>query len=82
MENLISSMLLANVEHFEIERDESFEKFDNSIIVKQLKSSPLLIQPTYRHLSPNEEPLLWLADIVAWAIENQPGRLQHLRCRS
>jgi len=73
--NLIDELILLRVRHIEIERDESFEKFDNVLIANKLRLSHAGIVPTYRHLSPWEEPLLWLADIVAWGVENRAEQL-------
>ena len=69
LRGLSKQLLNAGVLRIEIERDESFEKLDKSV----LKSALALNQQrevTYRHLSGAEEPLLWVADIVAWAIQN------------
>jgi hypothetical protein len=67
----VLSILLQNagVERIEIERDESFEKLDKSVLKSTLPSSTKR-EFSYRHLSGSEEPILWAADVAAWAIQN------------
>jgi hypothetical protein len=62
-------LLNAGVKRIEIERDESFEKLDKSVLKSALLSHNQR-EVTYRHLSGSEEPILWAADVVAWAIQN------------
>lgn len=48
-----------------IERDESLERADRSLIAGVIRhaGSPDL---QYRHVAPHEHPLLWVSDAVAW----------------
>jgi hypothetical protein len=44
-------------------RGETLDRIDRRVVARTLAAGSLL---TYEHLLPHEEPLLWLADAVAW----------------
>lgn len=50
-----------------IERDESIELADRRILFREVKRQGLGETLTYVHQAPHEEPLLWIADAVAWS---------------
>lgn len=47
-----------------LERDETLMKSDLRLISERLFT--VADKPTYRHETPNAEPLLWISDAVAW----------------
>lgn len=63
LSQLVNFCINAGVQEIIIERDESFEASDKLTLAKLLKR---LSEITYRHESPQQEPMLWIADIYAW----------------
>jgi len=66
MRALLTDAVDAGATRIVIERDESVASADRRIIRDHLlahESSELV----YEHLSAHEEPLLWVADALAWA---------------
>jgi hypothetical protein len=52
------------VKELVIETDEGFLESDRKALAEILGSKP---EMRYRHELPNAEPMLWLADVYAWA---------------
>lgn len=50
-----------------IERDESIELADRRTLFREVKRQGLGETLAYDHQAPHEEPLLWIADAVAWS---------------
>lgn len=50
-----------------IERDESIELTDRRILFREVNRQGLGETLTYAHEAPHQEPLLWIADAVAWS---------------
>lgn len=50
-----------------IERDESIEKSDRQILFREVRQNGCDEALSYALESPHQEPLLWVADAVAWS---------------
>lgn len=50
-----------------IERDESIEKADRQILFREVRRHGLGDILSYAHEVPHQEPLLWVADAIAWS---------------
>lgn len=50
-----------------LERDESIEKSDRQILFREAKMHGLDGTLSYAHESPHQQPLLWVADAIAWS---------------
>lgn len=50
-----------------IERDESIEKADHQILFREVRRHNLNGVLSYSLESPHQEPLLWVADAIAWS---------------
>lgn len=50
-----------------IERDESIEKADRQILYREVRRHNLDGLLNYAFESPHQEPLLWVADAIAWS---------------
>lgn len=50
-----------------IERDESIEKTDHRILFREVKRHGLGGTLSYALEAPHQEPLLWVADAIAWS---------------
>lgn len=50
-----------------IERDESIEKTDRHFLYQEVRKHRLEDKLSYVHESPHNEPLLWIADAIAWS---------------
>ncbi len=50
-----------------IERDESIEGSDRRVLFREVAQLGLTGTLAYAHESPHHEPLLWIADAVAWS---------------
>jgi hypothetical protein len=49
------------------ERDQSIEKVDRRILFREMARVPPRQRLGYEFCSPHDEPLLWIADAVAWS---------------
>jgi hypothetical protein len=50
-----------------LERDESIERSDRRALYADLTRCGATDRVTYSHASAHEEPLLWVADAIAWS---------------
>lgn len=50
-----------------IERDESIEKADRQILFREVRRHGLSEVLSYSLETPHQEPLLWMADAIAWS---------------
>lgn len=50
-----------------LERDESIERADRQILFREVRRHGLGDSLTYALEAPHQEPLLWIADAIAWS---------------
>lgn len=50
-----------------IERDESIEKSDRQVLFREVRGHGLGDTLSYTFETPHQEPLLWVADAIAWS---------------
>lgn len=50
-----------------IERDESIEKADHQTLFREVRRHGLGGTLSYALEAPHQEPLLWVADVIAWS---------------
>jgi len=68
---MLGVQLIENgIQEVVLELDESFEKADNLVLARLAKAVPDRRMFSYRHEIPLVEPMLWAADIAAWAVAN------------
>ena len=67
LEVLAMRLVAEGVTEIVIEVDESFVQADNQILARVIRSGNPNRVTRYRHESPAVEPMLWAADIRAWA---------------
>ena len=69
MESLAQQLVDCDITNLVIELDETFERRDNQVL-KIFSQSRGLAHFEYRHELASREPMLWAADIAAWAVRN------------
>ena len=67
LDALIEELNLVSATHLVIERDDSAVKTDVFILRRGLQRQGLSHRVEYKHLGKSEEPLLWVADAIAWS---------------
>lgn len=66
LRQLVADLSVAGCQRLVLERDESIEAHDRRILYAAVHEHGLVDALRYDHLRANEEPLLWIADAVAW----------------
>ncbi|MCT2988543.1 hypothetical protein EFN19_04355 [Propionibacterium freudenreichii] len=66
---LVGDMVANGAQHLVLERDESVEVWDRRTIRERLDAVGGLGQLAYEHKNRNDQPMLWLADAVAWCYQ-------------
>ena len=67
MDALIEDSLVSNATRLVFELDESVWKSDVRVIRNSLETHDKFSSIEYSHLRKSEEPLLWIADAIAWS---------------
>lgn len=76
-ERVIRYALSANVTRLVVERDDSIFVFDEIMIAAKIQQLNAVGKVGFEHFYRNEEPLLWIADSLAWC-ENKGGEWRKL----
>lgn len=66
---LVGDMVADGAQHLVLERDESVEVWDRRTIRERLDKVGGLGKLVYEHKNRNDQPMLWLADAVAWCYQ-------------
>jgi len=77
---LIPMLLASNVSELVIERLAGVEARDEGDVGDALRKADMVGALSYRHETHRAEPILWLADAVAWATGAQGGWQRRIAC--
>jgi hypothetical protein len=67
LDQLVTDAIADGVQRLVIESREGRDQADRHVIFAALQRAEAPAELTYEHMRPHEEPLLWIADAVAWA---------------
>jgi hypothetical protein len=63
---LVSLAAVHDHERMVLERDDSVQQADRRILYREVENHGLRGRLTYEHEQAHQEPLLWIADAIAW----------------
>lgn len=72
LHSLVSDAIGTNVQMLIVEADESFRSKDREVIHSLIGADPYLMHWT--HVSPSQEPGLWIPDAVGWCTDHPEPR--------
>ncbi len=66
LERLVTDLAVAGAHRLVLEQDDSLLASDRRILRAAVHAAGVADELVYEHLPPRSEPLLWIADAVAW----------------
>nr|WP_229715266.1 hypothetical protein [Subtercola lobariae] len=69
MNELVKDLAESRASRLVIERDDSLVSADRRMIRTALETHNYVEHLSYAHVSPSDEPLLWVSDAVAWCFQ-------------